>query len=442
MAFERPLIATALAVALIALLVSGYTLATITERIEANRELLERLEGKLGEVPSSSDVEELLGRIESLESRLSEVASLEDLARIALELERITTRVEELTGSIGTVNESLLSRIASIREELDRLEESIRFPVTVIDGTGEEVVIPSRPERIVTLVPSATEIIYFVGAADRIVGTDSFSDFPPEIKEKRERGEIVDVGGAYTQSPESVLAADPDIVFGSASIPLHRQIKEALKAQGIPVVLFPDSKLEDIVESLLIAGAATGNVVEAARAVVDFEALVSRIEQAALDLDTVRVALVVWVNPIFVAGGGTWQGDMIERVGGINVFANATGWPQVSPEAFLEARPDLIIVTNSKSQAVMGEELVNVLQSTLGEAVQEIPAIANGLVFTVNGTYEDILVRPSPRAALGLALLLYIIHPEALGQDYGAVPRLVDESTLPEVPLPSKPSQE
>jgi iron complex transport system substrate-binding protein len=329
-----------------------------------------------------------------------------------------------------------MSRIEDLREELARLEESTRFPVTVIDGTGEEVVIPSRPERIVTLVPSATEIVYFVGASDRIVGTDSFSDFPPEIKERRERGEIVDVGGAYTQSPESVLAASPDLVFGSASIPLHRQIKEALKAQGVPVVLLPDSTLEDVARSLLIAGSATGNVVEAARAVVEFEALVSRIEQAAIGLEPVRVAIVVWIDPIFVAGGGTWQNDMVERVGGVNVFANSTGWPQVSPEAILESMPEVIIVTNSRSQAVLGEELVNVLYSTLGEAAGEIPAIANGLVFTVNGTYEDVLVRPSPRAALGLALLLYIIHPEALGQDYGAVPRLVDESTLPEIPLP------
>lgn len=189
-------------------------------------------------------------------------------------------------------------------------------------------------------------------------------------------------------------------------------------------------------KSLLIAGTATGNVVEAARAVVEFEALVSRIEQAARDLEPVRVALVVWVNPIFVAGGGTWQSDMIERIGGVNVFANTTGWPQVSPEALLETAPDIIIVTNAKSQSIMGEELLNVLQSTLGEAVNEIPAVREGLIFTINGTYEDILVRPSPRAAMGLALLLYIIHPEVLNEDYTAIPRLIDESTLPEIPLP------
>ncbi|MCE4613527.1 MAG: helical backbone metal receptor [Desulfurococcales archaeon] len=437
MSLERALLGAAIVIAVISLIFSGYVLSSISERIEANRELLKTLEERLAESPRASDIEDLQGRIESLEERLSNVATLDDLAGIALEIERLSRDIESLSSSLQSANKSLLLRVDELRERLERVEESIRFPVTVIDGSGEEVVIASRPERIVTLVPSATEIVYFVGAADRIVGTDSFSDFPPEIREKRERGEIVDVGGAYTQSPESVLAADPDIVFGSASIPAHYQIKEALKAHGIPVILLPDSTLEDIVKSLLIAGTATGNVVEAARAAVEFEALVSRIEQAAMNLEPARVALVVWVNPIFVAGGGTWQNDMIGRVGGVNVFANITGWPQVSPEALLETAPDVIIVTNSKSQSIMGEELLNVLQSTLGDAINEIPAVSEGLVFTINGTYEDLLVRPSPRAAMGLALLLYILHPNLFGEDYAAIPRLVDESTLPEIPLPS-----
>jgi iron complex transport system substrate-binding protein len=285
------------------------------------------------------------------------------------------------------------------------------------------------------MAPSVTEILYFIGAFDRLVGVDEFSNYPPELQELKERGLIKVIGGFFNPSIEAILDLEPDLVIGVATGP-HVKVKEVLTAYGIPVILIPQGSVEDVIEAIIMIGKATGNVVEASRIAFKIDSLVSRISALVADLEKVSVALVVWVEPIFVAGSETFQGDLIETVGGENVFSNLTGWQAISPEDFLVALPEIIIITHIN---VTLQDFISYLKSLLGDVINEIPAIRDSRVYCIGGIYNDIINRPGPRIMEALKLLLLIIHPEIYGMRNSDLPACITPETLGEIPEPPLP---
>jgi len=398
----------ALIIAIISLGIAAYTSIKLTSIVEEQNRALQELNSKLENVATVDDVDQLVAQVEEIQARLLEYPTKEDI-------------------------QALQERIILLEEALNKTYEAIFFPAEIVDGTGDLVVVPARPERIVSLAPAVTETLYYVGAADRIVGVDSYSNWPAWIVEARNNGTIIDVGGPWTPSVEAILAADPDLVIGVAGIGPQEQVKKILAAYGIPVILLPQESITDIKRSIMIVGYATGNVEEAASTLLEFEANLSRI-QVAGPPEKRSVALIVWVNPLYVAGSNTFQGDMLVFVGAENAFANVTGWGMVAPEALIEAGPDIIILSG-----VDLETFYQFINETLGDAAQTIPAIANNLVFCVGQPYNDMLVRPSPRIVGGLILLQYIIYPEVYGATWDDIPRCINETTLPSLPVPPMP---
>ncbi len=431
-----------IAAIVIALLAVGLSYATVNDlkaQVEQAAAAVEETKATVDEFNNK-----VTGALDNLDARLT---SLEENATTRQDVEAISISMEELRAQINDLARSLadaattedLDRLASRLDELasrvEGLEESLLFPATVVDGTGSEVVIPSRPERIVSLAPSATETLYFIGALDRIVGVDSFSDYPPEIRERVDSGEVAVIGGFADPSVEEILALEPDLVVGVAGWGPHEKVKLILESMGVPVVLLPQERIDDVRRSILILGVATGNIEESVAALREFDAKVSLAKYYSETLDPVRAALIVWVEPIWVAGGGTFQNDVIEYAGGVNVFANMTGWATVSPEELLAADPEVIILTNGMNAT----EFISYLEGILGDAAYNITAVKEGRIYAVQGDYNNMLSRPSPRVADAISLLLYLLHPDLYGTE--APPSLVTPDTLPEIPMPPVPVQ-
>jgi len=405
---DAKIVYAALIIAIISLGVAAYTSIRLATIVEEQNKALQELNNKLENVATVEDVDQLVAQIEEIQARLLEYPTKEDI-------------------------QALQERIALLEEALNKTYEAIFFPVEIVDGTGDLVVVPDRPERIVSLAPAATETLYYVGAADRIVAVDSYSNWPAWIEEARNNGTLIDIGGPWTPSVEAILAAEPDLVIGIAGIGPQEQVKKILSAYGIPVILLPQESIADIKRSIMIVGYATGNVEEAASTLLEFEANLSRI-QVAVPAEKRSVALIVWVNPLYVTGSDTFQGDMLVFVGAENAFADVSGWGMVAPEALVEASPDIIILSG-----VELETFYQFINETLGEAAQTIPAIADNLVFCVGHPYNDMLVRPSPRIVGGLVLLQYIIYPEVYGATWDDIPRCINATTLPGLPEPPMP---
>ncbi len=378
---------------------------------DISKELM-RLREMLPNAATQEDIQNILATISEIQEELSRLQNL-----------------EAATSDLKDRIDSLAKQLNELEGRIQELEERIKFPVTVVDATGSEVFVPSKPERIVSLAPSTTEIIYFVGALDRLVGVDDYSDYPPVVKDMLENGTLTSIGGFWNPNIETILSLDPDLVIGVDSTP-HRQVKDVLEDYGIPVILLPQASIDDVKRSIIIAGMATGNIDEAVKVLSKINSKLAAVKKAASGIeDPVTVALIVWINPIFVAGNETFQNDIIEFAGGVNVFANLSGWPTISPEDLVEANPDVILLSG-----INVTTFIDYLVSQVGDAALDISAVANGRVYTISGDYADMLSRPSPRVADIIPIIQYILYPELYGAQVSDIPRVISPETLPQVP--------
>lgn len=407
--------------------------------LESQGRATENLTGAVGSLEArlarlDSSLAELQSRLESVNSTLAE-----QVAGIREQVEALRARLESANESITSLSaelESLQEALEELSSRLSSLEEVLYYPVTVVDATGDQVTLYRRPTRIVSLAPSVTEILFAVGAGGQVVGVDDYSNYPPEVVEAVENGTIERIGGPWTPSLETILALNPDLVIGVVSIGPHQQVKEALSRYGIPVVLLPDATLGDVYESIVTVGMLTGHRVEAAVLAAEVEEAISNVSaavsayKASAGAGDRSVALVVWINPIWIAGSGTFQNDFIEVAGGVNAFADITGWSSVSPEDLLAANPDVIIATGGHG-ALNYTTLIQYLHDVLGDAMYNITAVREGRVYVIHDWYVDVVNRPGPRVYLAVELLAMLTYPEAFGLDPAGIPHDVTPENFP-----------
>ncbi len=411
-------------------------ITSLSRGVEEQGKAIEGLRGQVqAQGEALRDLDLVKARISSIEASLKGVASARDLEKLAEELGRVSAELKLLHSRITLTNESLrstteelLKLVGNVSRRVEVLVEQMLFPVVVVDGVGDKVVVLKKPLRVVSLAPSVTETLYYLGAINVIVGVDEWSDFPLVIKEKRDRGELV-VVGFWSPKVEVIVGLKPDLVIGVASVPSHRALKNILAPYGIPVLLLPNFKLSDVEESVLMTGRALGKIVEAYEILYRFKIAVNYATLLSLKAEyKPRVAAVIWVEPLFVVGGGTWENDILNIVG-VNVYSDLSLWPQVSPESLLERVPEVIVVT-SHGGFVKIEDFINLLVKTLGDAAYKIPALRDGRVYMLTGDYENSFVRPSPRTIISLYVLLVTLHPQLFNLKVTDIPQVLSPETM------------
>jgi iron complex transport system substrate-binding protein len=253
------------------------------------------------------------------------------------------------------------------------------------DDTGHEIT-EGNPKRIVSLSPSNTEILFAIGAKDRVVGVTDFCDYPPEVLDKVRKGEIQRIGGYSTVNIERVIALKPDLVLASYGNGLGTI--ETLR-RYTKVLAFDPKDIKGIERSILAIGKATGNYENAEKLVKEMEERISKIK--AKERSGKKVVHIIWNDPIFVSGRETFIDEAISIAGGINAF-NFTGWRAVSVEDLIRANPDVIIVSSGSG---MGGGRDVVYDWVLSDSrLKGVNAVKNGKVFVID---SDIISRPGPR---------------------------------------------
>ncbi len=262
------------------------------------------------------------------------------------------------------------------------------------DALGRRVEAPDRPGRIVSLVPSVTEILFAVGAGDRLAGVTRFCTYPPAARR------LPKVGGYADPSLEAIVALSPDLVFGAADSTPPALIRR-LEALGIPVYVVYPRSLRDTVETIRTVGYVAG-VPEGGRAVADaLQNAVERVRSAVQGLPRPGVLLCIMVRPLVVASPGTLGHDLLEAAGGRNVVPPGTArYPTWGAESLLAADPEVIIVSPHPGEPV---------PERFFEQWPELRAVTSGRVVRVE---SDWLHRPGPRLAKGLWALARALHPE------------------------------
>ncbi|HWP67602.1 MAG TPA: helical backbone metal receptor [Candidatus Limnocylindria bacterium] len=251
------------------------------------------------------------------------------------------------------------------------------------------------PERIVALAPSTTEIVFALGAGERLVGTCGQCDYPEAARR------VPRIGSYLVPSVEAVLAVRPDLVI-AVPTPANREAVRALERIGTPVLVVRDRVLADLWDAIASIGAATGETAAARALERRLRARLAAVAACTAGLPRPRVLMVVGHRPLIVVGGDTLQDELIAIAGGENVGADiGAAFPQTSLEIVAARAPDVIV------DAAMGSEAKG---TAVFSAYTQIPAVRTGRVVPMDA---DELLRTGPRVAEAARRLAAVIHPGA-----------------------------
>lgn len=294
---------------------------------------------------------------------------------------------------VGCKNESKISE-----PNPQNHKTNTAFPITLTDQMGREVTIEKLPERIISLAPSNTEILFTLGLEDRIVGVTDFCDYPEAAKSKEK------IGGFSEPNIEKIISLQPDLILATS---MHQKPVEELEKLNVPSVVLDPKDFEDVFTSIEIIGKATGQDDKAAAIVGDLKARVKDVDDKVIKLtedERPKVYYEIWPSPITTAGPGTFVNDIIQRAGGENIAKDAKkAYPQYSQEMIVAKNPDIIIFSHHGSSNQSAEDILN------RQGWESIEAIKNNKVFYVE---ENLVQRATPRLVDGLEQLARMMHPE------------------------------
>ncbi len=273
---------------------------------------------------------------------------------------------------------------------------------TVTDQAGREVEVPAKSERVLSLAPSITEIVYSLDAGNLLVGATQYSDYPEAAKA------LPRVGSYVRLDLERVVSLQPDLCIGIRDgNPKH--LVDKIEGMGIPVYVIDPRNLGGIMEAISGIGTVLGVEDNAALLLKGMQNRISKVqEQVGAASGQPRVFFQVDAAPIITAGTETFTHELITLAGGVNLGAGKVPYPRLSWEQALAKRPEVVVIT-SMAGGHSPESLKKQWQRW-----QHLPAVKAGRIHVVDANLFD---RPTARLVQGLELLLTIIHPELTGND-------------------------
>src|SRR5215467_43747 len=195
------------------------------------------------------------------------------------------------------------------------------------------------PRRVVTLAPNLTEIVFALGAGDRLVGVSEYSDYPDAARS------IPRVGGLEVD-PEKVAALRPDLVLAVAEGNAQGAVR-SLQAAGLPVTVTPSGSLDAVLESIRLVAERLGRPEAGRRLVDELSKRREAVRRKAEGRPQPRALLLVWPDPPQAAGGQTFLNDVLTEAGARNLVGDRSGWPVLSTEYLATAPVELLVLPES-----------------------------------------------------------------------------------------------
>lgn len=252
---------------------------------------------------------------------------------------------------------------------------------------------PGKPRRIVSLAPNITEILFALGAGDRVVAVTRFCDYPPEVES------LPEIGGIVDPDLESIVSYEPDLVIGVTS-GADTSIRDQLDRAEISYAFAEMDDIEETYAGIQRVGTWVGEDRRAHEVVEDMQSRIEALSVEPGDQERPGVLFVYGRNPLTVAGPGTFGHDLVERAGGSNPLADAdTKYPKVDLEKILELDPDRII------DATMGEAVAQ----DYWTQYEGLSAVEHGHIYRLE---DAAVLRPGPRLVEALAYIRTAVRGE------------------------------
>ena len=313
-----------------------------------------------------------------------------------------------LAGLVTACSPQATPTVVSVPTEAPRTEpaatalptEAATTTLTVSDGLGRAITLDGPAQRVISMAPSNTEILFAIGAGDQVVGRDALSDFPESAKG------VTDIGSTFEAlNTELIVSLKPDLVL-AAEINTPEQVKQ-LEDLGLTVYYLKNPlTLEEMYDNIKIVAQLTGHSEEAATLTESLKARVAAVDEKIAPISS-RPSIFYELDATdpakpYTAGKGTFITQLIDRAGGYNIASELDGYPQMSLEQVVVADPAFII---------LGDARYGVSPESIAQRPgwENLSAVKSGNVVPFN---DDLVSRPGPRLVDALEELAKLLRPE------------------------------
>jgi len=274
---------------------------------------------------------------------------------------------------------------------------TVSSAATFKDALGRTVTLKTPPKRIVSMAPSLTEILYYLGLEDRIVGVTQFSYYPPEAAQKP------NVGSYINLNAERIVSLNPDLAIGTKDGNKPTTVR-LLEQAGISVYIVNPRNIEDVISTIYAIGELCGVGKRAKELSTRLGTRVNRICARTMSLKRPLVFLQINIKPIMTVNKNTFHHDVIRLAGGDNMARDEPiTYPRISIEEVIRRGPDVIIISSMERGGSFERAREDWVKWS------SIPAVKERRIHLIN---SDLLDRPSPRIVKGLETMARLIHPE------------------------------
>lgn len=265
---------------------------------------------------------------------------------------------------------------------------------TFADSLGREVSLPQDIDRVISLQPSTTEIIFVVGGEDRLVGVDENSDYPPEV-------EGIETVGSWIVDVEKVVALDPDVVLTDTLT--SEETVDTLEGHDLPVVVLEPPRMADMIENIRLVGEILGEEANANAAADSLEQRIYAVVEAVNGTPAVSVLLEYF--PYWTYGQPSYGNDIISLAGGNNIASTSSiPFPNINDEFVLTANPDVIVYTVGPAFSQNESDIA------ARPGWDQTNAVIDDRIYSID---DNLIARSGPRSVDGLEGLAELLHPDA-----------------------------
>ncbi|MFD0711413.1 ABC transporter substrate-binding protein [Paenibacillus sp. GCM10027626] len=328
------------------------------------------------------------------------------LTAMILVLAACGAKLEQPANNSGNAGNQQTQAGASGNKETDNAEKadepsgepaaaSTAYPLSIKDATDTELVFEAAPQKVVTLLPSETEIMYAIDAGAELVGVDDFSNYPEDTATKTK------VGGMEANI-EAIVGMKPDLVLASSS--MNKPVIDKLRELNVKVYASDPKTYDAVVEKIGTIGQIMDKAAKAAEVQEHMKDAKKQVEDAVKDAARPKVYLEF--SPGWTVGKGEFLDELITIAGGTNI-AEETSWYEIDPEQVIKQNPDVIIYASMTVAEGETNPILDAIQKRPGW--DTIQAMKDKKLFEVD---QDPLVRVGPRLAEGLLEVAKKLHPE------------------------------
>ena len=267
----------------------------------------------------------------------------------------------------------------------------------ITDETGRKVKLPQEVDRVVSLAPNLTEIVFALGDENHLAADTDYCDYPPEAAQKPH------VGGTVNPNLEEVAALMPDVILATSIN--RRETVAALDRLGFPVFITDPHSVDEMIATVEHIGAALAVEKSAAAVAGDLRSRLSDLDRRLAGAPARRVLFVVWTEPLISIGSGTFIADALRRAGGRSVVDTKIEWPHVSLEEIVRLQPEVLVFAGA--HAVDTQREIESLRNLPGW--RSLKAMQRSDIVVIS----DAINRPAPRMVDAIETLARALHPEA-----------------------------